>query len=711
MKKIKPITVLRDTLKLSQEVNFDHEPILITKNGYADMVVMSYSAYEEMQERPLKNGSTKKSLVIPEKFLEPALQTDPLGFVKVMAASINLSIGGIKHNLAEIKRKIDEAVNLKAKILVFQELTLTGFTAGDMFFNDLIIKNSLLAIQEIVEFSQKKDVFISFGAPLRKEQRLYNCAIQVYRGKILGVTPKKYILGQQEIDENRYFKKASDFNDSIDINGAYYPFGNKIIYINSSYRKLQIGLEIGDDLWAVNPPSTFLALNGATVILNLSASNEVVGKKEYREDLVKTTSGRLMCGYIYANASCDESTTDLVFGSQHLIAENGKILAQSELFQNSDVTYDLDLEKILAERIKRASNFDKQDIDTLRIYFDMPLEIPENLERFYPQNPFIPEKEGIDLALVNRILLTQAMGLVKRLKTTKQTQVLVGLSGGLDSTLALIVAVEAFKKLDYDLKGIHAITLPAFGTSQRTYNNAIKLTQLLKTSFKEINIKETLLSHFKDLNLDPENTNITFENAQARERTQVLMDLGNEINALMIGTGDLSELVLGWTTYNGDHMSMYGVNASIPKTLVKYLCLGYAQNYPELQEVLKDIVSTPISPELLPVNDLGLTSQITEEVLGPYEVQDFFIYHFLRFGYRPKKLFYIAQNTFQNTYSKNDLKKWLRIFFERFYRNQFKRSASPDGPKVGTVSISPRLDLKLPSDASNEDYLDEINNL
>ncbi len=470
-------------------------------------------------------------------------------------------------------------------------------------------------------------------------------------------------------------------------------------------------MEICEDLWVPNPPSTELALNGATLILNLSASNEVVGKAKYRKDLISMTSARLFAAYAYSDAGAGESTTDVVFASHNLIAENGKILAETPLFEMKSATADIDLEKIVSERIRMTTYPSSNDESYAVIGFSLPILRPQKVLREYRRNPFLPKEGAFDEERVRTILLIQAEGLIKRLETVRQKKVLVGLSGGLDSTLALLVATVAFDRLGYDRKGIKAVTLPAFGTSKRTHDNALLLSKELGVEFEEINLKKALLSHFDDIHHDPNNHNVTYENAQARERTQVLMDIANDENSLMLGTGDLSELCLGWTTYNGDHMSMYGVNASIPKTLVRYLCEGYAKIHPEAAPSLNDIIDTPISPELLPLDQKGKIQQQTEDVVGPYEVVDFIIYHFLRYGYRPSKVYFLLCQAYGEKYGKEQLKGWLSSFFFRFWRNQFKRSCLPDGAKVGTVAISPRGDWRMPSDASVKDYLDEIEKL
>lgn len=710
MKNIKPISILRDTSKVEKDLKDNDGCLYITKNGYSDLVILSPDYYDKIIGKASNN--------LPVEFLkkydnasvnEP--QSDPLGFVRSRAQSIEIEVSNVSYNKAKIIEAVKEASSDNVKILCLPELCLTGYTCSDLFFSNNLQDEVEKALKEIEEESISFDVFFVFGAPLIKNNCLYNCAVAVYKGKILGVVPKSFLPNYGEFYEKRHFAPAPKENETIEIDGVSYPFGTKIIFVDANYIKLKIAIEICEDAWVPDTPSTKAALAGADVILNLSASNEIVGKREYRSSLVSMTSARLCAAYIYADAGDGESTTDLVFGSHNLIAENGKMLAETPLFEMKKATSEIDLEKITAERIKMTT-FGNEGLDNFEaVCFSMPLNRPQNLLRHYSMNPFVPEGEGIDLKRVDLILKIQEMGLVKRLETIHVKKALVGVSGGLDSTLTLLVTVEAFKHLNYDLKGITAVSMPAFGTSQRTHANAKKLSNELGVSFKEINIKRTLVSHFSDIGHDLNNINVAYENAQARERTQVLMDLANDEGALMVGTSDLSELCLGWTTFNGDHMSMYGVNASIPKTLVRYLCEGYAILHPETSESIDDIVSTPISPELLPTDKNGNIAQKTEDKIGPYELNDFFIFHFLRFGFRPTKLYYLAQNAYKGAYDDATIKKWLREFFIRFFHNQFKRSCLPDGAKVGTVAVSPRGDLRMPSDASVEDYLKEIDEL
>jgi len=706
--RIIPITALRDTAKIDELINQGQEPVFITKNGYNDFVIVPQNFFDERLSLNLFPHEGKPS--VPPQ-IESEFLDEPLGFVRAECVSIDAEVCGVAHNLKEIEKKIEEASRDGVKILVFPELSLCGYTSGDMLLSGTLQKGVLRAIEELRVFSAGFDLFFAIGAPLVNGNSLYNCALSFHRGILLGVTPKSFIPNYSEFYEKRYFSEAPKANGAIVINGLSYPFGTKIIYVDRRYPDLKIALEICEDAWVPDSPSINHALMGANVLLNLSASNEVVGKKEYRRDLVSMTSAKLIAAYLYADAGNGESTSDLVFAGHNIIAENGKILSESELFKQAKAIADIDVEKLKAERVKTTSFSNGTIAGYAYLPFDMELKKPASLHRHYSMNPFIPEQKEIDLDRVKSIMDMQAMGLVKRLRTVRQQKVVIGLSGGLDSTLALLVAVEAFKCLRYDLKGIIAVTMPAFGTSQRTHDNAKLLADSLGLGFREINIEETLLSHLRDIGHSSDDLNVTYENAQARERTQVLMDLANDIGALMVGTGDLSELCLGWCTYNGDHMSMYGVNASIPKTLVRYLCQGYSILHPEASKALDDIIDTPISPELLPTDEKGRIAQLTEDKIGPYELHDFFIYHFLRFGFAPKKIFFIAHEAYRGKYSDETIKKWLTVFFRRFFQNEFKRSCLPDGAKVGTVAISPRGDLRMPSDASSEDYLKECDEL
>jgi|LAHS01.1.fsa_nt_gb NAD+ synthase (glutamine-hydrolysing) len=712
MNKIQPITTLRDTAEIEKELKGSKDPIILTKNGYPDLVVLSPEQYDSLLDEGGASllSKTKNPLPVVLPFFSSE-QDNPLGFVKVRAATFPIAVAGVEKNKQSLIAKVEEAERDGVKVLALPELCLSGYTCGDLFLAKTLQKKVESAIPEIASWSKDHDIFFVFGAPLSQGNCLFNCAVAVCHGEILGVVPKSYLPTYGEFYEKRHFTPANDSNSLIEIAGHSYRFGKKLLFVDRRYLALKIGIEICEDVWVPDTPSTAAALAGATVLLNLSASNEVVGKKEYRENLVSSTSARLCAAYVYADAGDGESSTDLVFGSHNLVAENGKILAETPLFAMESATSEIDLERLLSER-KRMNTFgNAKENDFEIVPFDLGLDVPEKLLRHYSRNPFIPEGKNIDLERVSLIIKMQAKGLAQRLSAIHCSKVLIGISGGLDSTLALLVAVEAFKKLSLDLKGIYAITMPAFGTSERTHKNAADLSKDLGVSFEEVNIKDSLLAHFKDIHHSPEDRNLTYENAQARERTQVLMDLCSDRSAIMVGTGDLSELCLGWTTYNGDHMSMYGVNASIPKTLVRYLCQGYALLHPEAAAPLNDIIDTPISPELLPTDKAGQIAQKTEDKIGPYELHDFFLYYVLRFGFSPSKIFYLATQAYVGVYDKATIKKWLREFYLRFFHNQFKRSCLPDGAKVGTVAISPRGDWRMPSDASAEDYLKEIDGL
>lgn len=702
--KIQPISVLRDTNKLEQDLAKEGE-ILITKNGYADMVIMSMERFDELSPEPSKQKEKTYGTPIQD---EP--ECDSLGFVRVKAATIDMKVSNVAHNANQIIDKVRQSHEEGTSVLVFQEFTLSGYTCGDLFLDDGLLTRVDQGLVDIKDKTKDYKLFFVIGAPLRLGNCLYNCAVAFFQGEILGVVPKTHIPNYTEFYEARHFSAAPRDNSSIKIGDRSYPFGTHLLFANAKLRKMVMGIEICEDLWVPSSPSSSLAEAGATIILNLSASNEVVGKESYRKNLVAMNSAKNICAYIYADAGMGESTTDLVFASHNIIAENGKILTETPLFEMKDAIADIDLELLDHER-RRTTTFGNKNPNQYEIIpFSLELETPSKPLRHYANNPFIPEQEEVDLDRVKSIMLMQANGLANRLRAINCHKAIIGVSGGLDSTLALLVTVEAFKKLGLDRKGILGVTMPAFGTSERTHNNATALCEKLGVSFREVPIGNTTLSHLKDIGVDEDNRDIVYENAQARERTQVLFDLANKEGGIVVGTGDLSELCLGWCTYNGDHMSMYGVNASIPKTLVRYLCKGYALMHEEVKEEIFDIIDTPISPELLPTKD-GQIAQLTEEKIGPYELHDFFIYHYLRYGYRPKKLFYLAKVAYEGKYENKTIKKWLREFFKRFFANQFKRSCLPDGAKIGTVAISPRGDWRMPSDASSADYLQEIDSL
>lgn len=704
MPKIKPIKDLRNTNEISKECHDLNEPIFITKNGYQDMVLMSNEYFDCHFNK--SNGSVKISNEQNNyQYFCLKNKTTEFGFVRVGCANFDISVSNVSKNIIKIKKIIDKAKQNKIHVLVFSELCLTGYSLRDLFFQDEILKSASLALIDLASYTKNLNMIIFVGTPLIYNNGIYNCAVGISNGKILGVVPKSYIPNYNEFYEGRQFKSGLNISDKILIDDKFYPFGTDILFRCENYYDLCIGVEICEDLWVNLSPSTTLCQNGATLICNLSASNELVSKEDYRLNLVKMTSGRLICGYAYASAGNGESTTDVVYSGHNIICENAHLLTQSKLFENSLIYSDMDIEKLVNER-RKTTTFITKDNNYRNIGFELDLKINELKYEINP-NPFLIPNKKDSLSRYRKILKMQALGLKKRVEASKSDCLVIGLSGGLDSTLALLVSKETFKMMNRDLKNVYAITLPCFGTSKRTHDNALALANSLGVSFKEININETIKSHFLDINHDINNQNSTFENAQARERTQVLMDFANDINGLMVGTGDLSELCLGWTTYNGDHMSMYGVNASIPKTLVIELVKTYGLDHPEVEAILEDIILTPISPELLPLNN-GQIIQKTEEKIGPYELVDFFIYYFLRHNFSPKKIVYLAQNAYRNKYKKEEIVKWLKIFLKRFYQNQFKRSCLPDGVKVGSVCISPRGDLRMPSDADVDDMLNSI---
>lgn len=704
--KIEPITSLRNTNQLEADLIKSDEPIYITKNGVGHMVVMTMKQYESLRTGLVKSVDEELQ---PTSFAI-GNQSEPLGYVRVRSASVDVHVGSVIENVKEIEKEIDKAVEDKAHVLVLPELAITAYTCGDLFLNEKLQRDTADGIVELAKYTKNLPVFVAVGAPLAKENHLYNCAVMLHDGQILGVVPKTYIPNYNEFYEKRYFKTGFGHQGTIAIQNKEYPFGSNLIFVDENYEKLKIGVEICEDLWVPDAPNIGLAMAGATLIINLSSSNETVGKQNYRRDLVKVTSSRDICAYAYACSGRSESTSDLVFSGHNLIGENGTILSESELFSGDSATADVDMDGLLAKR-RNTGTFDHKTEQKYRwVGFRLPIEKPDHLWRLLKRYPFLPTQEDTkkDLVAAKAIIDMQAVGLLKRLETIHTKSVYIGLSGGLDSTLALLVAVEAFKRANWDLKGVHAITLPAFGTSTRTHDNAVKLADALGVDFDEINIKEAVLAHFKDTKHDPDVHNLAYENAQARMRTMVLMDIANERGGLMVGTGDLSELCLGWCTYGGDHLSMYGVNGSIPKTLVRYLVEAYAEMFPVAAEPLNDISATPISPELLPPTGQKGITQITEDVVGPYPLNDFFIYNYLVHQFGPKKIYFLACETFKGVYTPEIIKGWLENFFVRFFKNQFKRNCLPDGPKITASSVSPRGDWRMPSDASIEDYLAEI---
>ncbi len=598
------------------------------------------------------------------------------------------------------------------KVLVFPELCITGYTCGDLFLQDTLINSAKEQLMIIVDYTKGLDVLVAVGLPICKDGKLYNVAAVIQNGELLGLVPKKNIPNYSEFYEARHFSSGNMIPEYITVREKEVPFGTNILFHCKNLPTLIIGIEICEDLWVPNPPSVEHTLAGASLILNLSASDETTGKDIYRWDLVKNQSARLVCGYIYADAGEGESTTDLVFAGHNLIAENGTILNQSKRFENQFIASEIDIQRLMNER-RRMSTFipnGHEDHVVVEFQFTKITELPEMpLSRHIDKAPFVPGIKADRDRRCEEISNIQAYGLKKRLEHTGLKSAVIGLSGGLDSTLALLITCKAFDLLELDRKGIITVTMPCFGTTDRTYQNALSLAKHLGTTLKEISIKEAVTLHFENIGHHMEVHDITYENSQARERTQILMDISNQYNGLVIGTGDMSELALGWATYNGDHMSMYGVNTSVPKTLVRYLVSYFAETAKEesLKEVLLDVLDTPVSPELLPPVD-GKISQKTEDLVGPYELHDFFLYYILRFGFTPSKIFRLAVAAFQNEYEKDIIYKWLTTFYRRFFSQQFKRSCLPDGPKVGSVAVSPRGDLRMPSDASAALWLEDL---
>ena len=610
------------------------------------------------------------------------------GFVKV-----------VEFNTQNIINAMEEAQKNGAKILVFPELCVTGYTCSDLFDHSVLLKASRKALLEIAENTNDKDMLVFVGAPLEVNGKLYNVAAAMNQGEIIGFTTKTFLPNYGEFYEMRQFTPGPQTVREITFEGKKIPFGPQILFQAEGMEELVVAAEICEDVWSPVPPSIQAALEGATVIVNCSASDETIGKDTYRRALISGQSARLISGYIYANAGEGESTTDLVFGGHNIIAENGTILKESSRYVNEIIYSEIDLQRITGERRKNTT-FQPLDEETLvRVPFTVE-ETKTFLTRTFPKKPFVPSDEQTRAQRCEEILTIQAMGLKKRLAHTNARTAVVGISGGLDSTLALLVTARAFDMLGRDKKDIIAVTMPCFGTTDRTYQNACEMSKKVGATLIEVPIADAVNVHFRDIGHDPEDHSVTYENCQARERTQVLMDIANKTWGMVIGTGDLSELALGWATYNGDHMSMYGVNASVPKTLVRHLVKYAADDTKDeaLKNVLYDVLDTPVSPELLPPKD-GDIAQKTEDLVGPYELHDFFLYFMLRFGYEPSKIFRIACMTFDGEYDKETIFKWLETFCRRFFSQQFKRSCLPDGPKVGTVALSPRGDWRMPSDA------------
>jgi len=629
------------------------------------------------------------------------------GFIKVAAATPKIKVADPAYNTEEILKIIDETEKNGASILVFSELTISGYTCGDLFLQQPLLTECKNQLLRIVKATENKSMLVVVGCPIVIKQKLYNCAVVISDGSILGIVPKTHLPNYSEFYELRHFTSGEGLEEDL-------WFGEEFGYVNVAVNQLfkckeipelVVACEICEDLWVPLPPSTYHAMAGATVICNPSASVETTTKKSYRRSLVSNQSARLLAAYIYADAGEGESTQDVVYSGHHLICENGSVLAEAKRFTNEIIYADIDVQKLAAERRKMTSFPGGQTDDYFEQEFS--LEVKENkITRTFPKAPFVPDNQDERDKRCDEILSLQSMGLKKRLEHTNCKHAVVGISGGLDSTLAVLVTARAFDLLDIPRENLICVTMPCFGTTDRTYQNAVSLIKELGATLKEVRIEKAVRQHFADIGHDENNHDVTYENSQARERTQILMDMANQYNGMVIGTGDMSELALGWATYNGDHMSMYAVNCSVPKTLVRYLVLYYAEttDNKKLSEVLMDVLDTPVSPELLPPVD-GVISQKTEDLVGPYELHDFFLYYMLRFGFPKSKLYRMAKLTFDGVYDDETIKKWLDKFYWRFFSQQFKRSCLPDGPKVGSVAVSPRGDLRMPSDASPTAWL------
>lgn len=642
------------------------------------------------------------------------------GMFRVAAASLKLKVANPSYNKVEIKKAIYDAEKKGVRLLVTPELSITGYTCGDLFFTKSLLNASKEALFDIADYTSGKNIVVVIGAPFPIANKIYNCAFVIYDGEIKVAVPKRNLANYNEFYEKRWFEEAGDVDEFWIESGYDFDITTSALIRLSD--EVVLGVELCEDLWVTKPPSSDLALSGANIIVNLSASDEYVSKAQYRRDLIANQSARCICGYVYAGASVFESTTDLVFSGATLVAENGAIIAEGKRFSRENVITiaDIDCEKLNTLRQKNMS-FKNQSNDfstyDLRVSDDFDEFEDENNQtnlnpsndlkyRYVDPHPFVPSNKDEVRERCEEIFAIQASGLAKRIEHVRSKGCVIGISGGLDSTLALLVAVESMKLLGKPTSDITGITMPGFGTTDRTYNNAIELMKSLGVTIKEISIKDACIQHLKDIEHSEDVHDITYENTQARERTQILFDMANKHNCLLVGTGDLSELAMGWCTYNGDHMSMYGVNASVPKTLVRYLVEYVAtQSDEKTKAILLDILDTPVSPELLPPDENGKIAQKTEDNIGPYELHDFFLYNFVRFGFTKEKLQKLAEKAFDGVYDRKTIRKWLDVFIRRFFISQFKRSCIPDSPKVGSVSLSPRGDWRMPSDASFEDFM------
>ena len=636
------------------------------------------------------------------------------GFVRVGALVNKLSLGNAIENAKEISRQIKKAYEAGVEIIVTPELSLTGYTCGDMFLQDKLVKDSIIGLEYVLSETKSLNIISIIGMPISTNNALFNCGVVINRGKLLGIIPKTYIPNYKEFYECRWFSSSLNLDiNEIELLGQKVPIGCDLLFQDRKNPNITFAIEICEDLWVVTPPSNDYAKSGATIIFNLSSSNELIGKHNYRKNLIFSQSSKTISAYIYASSGMLESTSDILFGGASLIYENGTLLKEGERFlTESNIIYqDIDVLRLVNDRrVNKSFNISSDNKIYRRINIDIHNNISK-LERKYSKYPFVPKDDILRNERCLEIINIQSSALARRLIQLNYPKCVIGMSGGLDSTLAFLVTVRAFEKLNLDNKDIIGITMPGFGTTDRTYNNSIKLVESYNATLKEINIKEACTIHMKDIGLNPTDISITYENIQARERTQILMDVANMEKGIVIGTGDLSELALGWCTYNGDHMSMYSVNSSIPKTLISYLVKWFMDNEKGIRhDVLKDILSTPISPELLPPDKYGNIVQKTENSIGPYVLHDFFLYHFLRYGVRPKKLYFLALHTF-NYFFREDFMNYFKIFINIVFTQQFKRNCVPDGIKVGSISLSPRGDLRMPSDMEYKSYLKELDEL
>lgn len=636
------------------------------------------------------------------------------GFYRISTCVPRLKVADVRFNLEEMKRLAALPENRDTAVLLFPELAVTGYSCADLFHNSALLDAAERGVAELAA-AFAGNTITALGAPVRFRGRLFNAAVLIQNGRILGVVPKLNLPNYREFYEKRYFSSGRDIrNETFHFAGFDgVPFGADLIFDVSP--ELRIGAEICEDMWATIPPSSQLALNGATLLLNLSASNELVGKAEYRRELIRSQSARCVAAYAYVSAGVHESTTDTVCGGHAVIAENGTVVMESGRFFRDGRLFqaDIDLQRICAARLSDSPYANSVEMNTgngYRMIPAAPVPEPPDLRRTVQPHPFVPQDNAVRNIRCEEIFAIQSAGLARRIEHTSARKLVIGISGGLDSTLALLVCVNTLKLLNRPADDVIAVTMPGFGTTDRTYNNAVGLCRQLGTGLREICIREACLEHFRNIGHDPEEHNVVYENSQARERTQILLDIANKENGIAIGTGDLSESAMGWCTYNGDHISMYSVNCSVPKTLIRYVIGWVGDNSAgEVRTILQDIIDTPVSPELLPAAKDGTIKQKTEDIIGPYEIHDFFLYHFLKYGAAPDKLLFLAEHAFAGTYSGVQIGIWLKTFLRRFFTQQFKRSCSPDGPKVGTISLSPRGDWRMPSDASAAVWFENLN--